>query len=99
MLADWGGFLDFRLYEEAIIHQFGGEGNATARAVLTIEGIELGTHRFCLHNKETCFMFTGFSDSAEQASHVRRLLMHSSFKAMQWVNFHHHEIQFRTLTK
>jgi hypothetical protein len=44
-------------------------------------------------------MFSGFSASDEQVSHARRLLALSDFKAMQWLNFHHHHIQFQTLTK
>ena len=99
LLSDWGAFLDFRLYEEAIIHHFGGEAHATARRRLTLDGTDLGAHRFAFHDANTCFMVSGFSDSDEQASHVRRLLAISDFNAMQWLNFHHHHIQFQTLTK
>ena len=99
LLSDWGGFLDFRLYEDALIHYFGGNDNATSRRPLTYEERIIGTHRFCFHAKDSCFMVTGFAKSDDQISHVQRLLSLSDFKSMQWINFHHHIVQFRTLTR
>ena len=99
ILHDWGSFLDFRLYEEALVFHFGGEGHASIRSPLTLDGIQLGTHRFCLHDTITSFMVTGFSDAESQRSHVQRLLKFSGFNAMQWLNFHHSSVRFTTLTR
>jgi GxxExxY protein len=99
LLRNWGGFLDFRLYEAALVHCFGGEQDATVRSPLKYGSHAVGTHRFCVHAKEVCFMVSGFAKAEGQTSHVQRLLSLSQFKAMQWLNFHHHTVQFRTLTK
>jgi GxxExxY protein len=56
LVTDWGGFLDFRLYEEALIFGFGGPETATKRLPLKFEGTELGTHRFNSHSENVCFM-------------------------------------------
>ena len=98
LLDDWGSFLDFRLYEEALVYHFGGEGQASIRSPLTLDGIQLGTHRFCLHDTNTSFMVTGFPDVEKHSRHVDRLLILSDFNAMQWLNFYHETIRFQTLT-
>jgi GxxExxY protein len=99
LLEDWGGFLDFRLYEEACVHHFGGEEHAIVRCPLVYEGETLGAHRFCLHDPEVCFMVSGYSDAEAQTNHLQRLLALSNFKAVQWINLHHNVVRLRTLTR
>ena len=94
-----GRLCDERVYEEALIYLFGGEGQASIRSPLTLDGIQLGTHRFCLHDTNTSFMVTAFSDAESQRSHVHRLLKFSGFNAIQWLNFHHSSVRFTTLTR
>jgi GxxExxY protein len=97
LLKDWGGFLDFRLYDEALIHHFGGEAHAVVRVPLVCEGTELGTHSFSIHQPNVCFTVTGFPDAEAQAGHLTKLLRLARFEAMQWLNFHHHTLTLATL--
>jgi GxxExxY protein len=99
LLHDWGGFLDFRLYEEALVHHFGGEPHVTVRTPLVYEGCELGTHRFCVHEPAVCFAVTGFADFNVQTRHLTRLLQLTNFRAMQWLNFHHDTLTLQTLLR
>ena len=99
MLEDWGGFLDFRLYQEGLIHELGGEAAVIQRFPLTLEGVKLGEHSFSHHDPRVCFTVSGFSDPGQQYNHLAKLLELSPFAAMQWINFHHHVTRFETLVK
>lgn len=99
LLNAWGGFLDFRLYDEALTYHCGGEANAVIRAPLVHEGVELGSHRFSTHSPCMCFIVTGFSDIETQARHLTKLLRLTEFEAMQWLNFHHDTLSLVTLTQ
>jgi hypothetical protein len=37
LLEDWGAFLDFNLYQEALVHHFSSAGHGHCRAALTFE--------------------------------------------------------------
>jgi GxxExxY protein len=97
LLSDWGGFLDYHLYEEALIHHFGGKGHALCRFPMKWGDTVLGTHEFSFHAKQVCFMVTGFPNPTAQRHHVTKLLKLSPFSAVQWINLHHHSVLFETI--
>ena len=95
-LADWGAYLDFRLYEQAIIFHFGGEVDIVDQAPMSRDGVDIGTTRFARHTTDICFTISGHSNRERQRSHLMRRLLLSPFRAMQWINFHQRNITFET---
>ena len=99
LLEDWGAFLDFNLYQEALVHHFSSAGHGHCRAALRFEGIELGMQDFSFHHPEVCFVVSGYQEPSGMTSHYLRLLALSEFKGMQSINMHHDTIGFRTLVR
>lgn len=98
LLADWGGFLDYRLYEEALIHFFGGEMVCVRRTELKRDGHAIGTHRIQQHAPDLCFHLSAVTkDLPAYQSHLQRLLKLTGLRGVQWMNLCHHQIQFVTL--
>tara|TARA_R110002073_G_scaffold17206_2_gene65063 strand:- start:9647 stop:10447 length:801 start_codon:yes stop_codon:yes gene_type:complete len=98
-LADWGAYLDFRLYEQAIIFHFGGEAEVVYQAPMSRGGVDIGSTRFTRHTTDICFTVSGYSDLQRQRPHLIQQILHSPFRAMQWINFHQRNITFETLMK
>ena len=99
LLADWGAFLDFTLYQEGLAHLLGGESRVLQRLPLHRDGLSLGTQRFHVHSPGTAFRITAVTERAEATeSHLRRLLALTELQALQWINLSHAHIQFVTLT-
>lgn len=100
LLADWGAFLDFELYQQVLAHFCGGEGEVIQRLPLNRDGISLGTQRFHMHSPGVAFRVTAVTRQVEaMESHLRRLLVLTELHALQWINLNHAEIQFTTITK
>ena len=97
MMSDWGGFLDSRLYEEALIHFAGGESQVVRRVPIFRDEHELGSHTVNQHAEDLCFVVTAFSDARAQQSHYERLLRLTGLRGMQWFNLNHATIECMTL--
>jgi len=100
LLEDWGGFLDFVLYTEALTYFLGGEQRVVQMVPLRRDGISLGNQRLHLVNAEIAFRVTALADfGAGYEPHLRALLQHSPLRAIQWINLARHQVHFVTLTK
>ena len=100
LVEDWGAFLGASLYQEALVHLLGGESNIEHRINLHRGELGLGTQRMFLHSPEVAFRVTGFAEGHDHLeSHLRRLLMLTNLKAVQWINLNHADIEFTTITK
>lgn len=100
ILQDWGGFLELRLYMEALTHFLGGEEKVARMVPLSRDGVSLGNQRFHLVSADTAFRVTGLTEGVDQYEReLRSLLGHCPLRAIQWVNLGGHKIQFVTLTK
>jgi len=100
MLEDWGGFLQLRLYTEALIHFLGGEEKVARMVPLSRDGASLGNQRFHLVGTGTAFRVTGLTEGLEQYEcELRSLLDHCPLRAIQWINLGGPRIQFVTVTK
>jgi GxxExxY protein len=98
LLADWGGGLDFRLYEEALVHFNGGEDRCVRRIPICLEGLELGSHAVNSHADGLFFLVTTFTESLEhQRRHIARLLALTPMRAVQWINLNHTTAQLQTI--
>lgn len=99
LLTDWGAFLDFRLYQEALTH-FLGEERVMQRLALQRQHVPLGTQEFHVHAPATAFRVTAVTDQvAATESHLRRLLALTELQTLQWINLRHAEIQLVTLCR
>jgi hypothetical protein len=98
VLADWGAYLDARLYEEALVHFCGGEESCVSRVPVARDGIELGTHRIQSHADGLFFIVTAFaSGTDEHQRHIERLLRLTRLCGVQWINLNHALVQFITI--
>lgn len=99
LLADWGAFLDARLYEEALVHFCGGEAACVRRVELSRDDHVIGTHRIQQHAPGLAFLVSSVTrELPAYQSHLERLLKLTGLRGMQWMNLCHHQIQFVTLT-
>jgi GxxExxY protein len=97
---DWGGFLDARLFDEALTWFRGGEEACVRRLPVTREGLPLGHHRTAMHVDGVAFSVTSLGDdTSAHEGQLRRLLQLLPLHAWQWVNIHHTEMRLVTLER
>ncbi|MBI3417386.1 MAG: GxxExxY protein [Verrucomicrobia bacterium] len=100
LLNDWGAFLELNLYEEALTFFLGGEVLINRPVEISQDGVVLGEQRLRLLTPDTAFRLTALTQDQPQCEvHLRRFLDHTKLKALQWINFNHHEIELVTLAK
>lgn len=100
LLQDWGAFLDFALYQEALVHFLGGASNVERQVSLHREGLDLGRQRMFVHTPGIAFRITAYTESQTHVeSHLRRLLALTDLKAIQWINLNHSKIEFTTIQR
>ena len=67
---------------------------------LAREGISLGTQRVHLTADNVGFKLTAVIDPADHVeSHLRRFLALTGLRALQWINYNRHSIEFVTLVQ
>lgn len=99
LLQDWGAFLDFALYREALAHLLGGTG-VEQQIILRRDGLSLGAQRMLLHAPEVAFRITACTENQNYfESNLRRLLSLTDLKAIQWINLNHAQIEFKTIQR
>ncbi len=100
LLEDWGGFLELRLYMEALTYSLGGEEKVARMVGLSRNGVPLGNQRFHLVNDDTAFRLTALTEGAEHYEpQLHSLLCHSPLRTLHWINLAGHRVQFVTLKK
>ena len=100
LVEDWGAFLDFALYQDALTHLLGGEALVVQRLPLHRSRVFLGTQRFHLHSQGIAFQITAVATEVEAAeAQLRRLLPLTNLRALQWITLNRATIQFVTLTR
>jgi GxxExxY protein len=99
-LHEWGGFLDTRLFEEALIAFNGGELGCVQRLPVVRNGLALGHHRTALHAEEVGFVVTAMgNDTAGHEEQLRALLGVLPVRGWQWINVHHDQMRLVTVRK
>lgn len=100
LLSEWGAFLDTNLFYDAISHFRGGIENNVGRVDVIKDSRLLGSQSTPILNNEVAFKLSSVTKSIQSYErHLRHFLNHTSLKAMQWINFNHHQIVFKTLSK
>lgn len=100
LLADWGTHLSSSLFNEALVHHFGGEAHCLQRVPVQSGERQLGTHLVQMHSQQAAFMVTSLSSG--QSLFQRQL--ESVFKripvpCLQWINLNHARVEITTLEK
>ncbi|MCX7047149.1 MAG: GxxExxY protein, partial [Candidatus Sumerlaeota bacterium] len=100
LLKDWGAFLEFTLYRDAVTYFLGGL-EAIYRNVEIFSGNRLlGEQHMHLLTSDTAFAFSAKTEETwKMKEHQRRFLRHTHLKYIQWINLNHHQIEFTTLKK
>lgn len=96
LMEDWGLYLEAALYNQALIHFWGGEDHVLELRSLTRDGISIGDQRFHICGDQQAFVITRFENPARHASHLRPLLNLSPLKAMHWINLWQREVYLTT---
>jgi GxxExxY protein len=98
LLLDWGAFLETNLFFEAICHFRGGEEQVIKEIDVIRNGANKGKQKCPLLNQNTAFQLTAITkgiDNFEQ--HLNRFINLTRLDAIQWVNFNHRKISFKTI--
>jgi iron complex transport system substrate-binding protein len=100
LLNDWGAFLDFELFYEAIRFLRGGDEAVIRRIEMAKDGRSLGRQKAHLLNPVTAVKLSAVTkNSAAFESHLRKFLSLTSLECFQCINFNHHQIEFRTISR
>jgi GxxExxY protein len=100
LIKDFGTHLASRLYNDALVHQFGGETACLKRIDILSNQNQMGTHLVQFYHPGLIFFLTSLShDHASIRSHLETLLVHSDLKGIQWINLNRSHVEVITLQK
>jgi len=98
LLQDWGAFLSPSLFYDAIAHFREGEENIIGYIDVLAGSLSLGRQKIYALNPDIAFKLTSITRNVSYyEKHLKRFLHHTKLKALQWINFNHHKIEFKTL--
>jgi GxxExxY protein len=100
LIKDWGTHLDCRLYNEALVHRFGGESQCLHRMEMMSNNLKLGSHLLQIHSPGHAFVLTSFSShQTEYRQHLEVLLEHVKLDGIQWINLNRSCLEITTIQK
>ncbi len=99
LISEWGVFLDTILFYDAVRFFSGGDDSILGRIEIFNDSRFLGTQMVHLLNPKIALNISAVTKGvAFYKQHLLKFLSHTSLKAIQWINFNHAEVQFRTIT-
>jgi GxxExxY protein len=99
LIADWGAGLETSLYEEAVTHFLGGENDVLLPVPVLGKKGHIADQRMRLAAPDVAFKITGLTGQQNEfETQARKLMKHTTLKAVHWVNITQHTITFTTLT-
>lgn len=100
LLHDWGAFLDFELFYEAIRCFRGGEHAVIHSVEMKVGDRPVGTQKAHLLNPSAAFKISAVTKNViGYEIELQKWLSLTSLECIQWVNFNRHNIEFRTLVQ
>ncbi len=100
LVRDWGMFLDFKLYRDAMTHFLGGADHVIKNLPVYSNTRELGTQDVRLLTPNFAFTFSAIKgDRKGMLEHQDRFLQHTKLQGIAWVNLNGHQIEFTTIQK
>jgi len=98
LLNEWGTFLDYNLYNEALIHFLGGIDKIVVPIEINYQNKIVGKQKMQLLNNKTIFHLSAITRAFEgYENNIKLLIKHSNINAVQWINFNHREICLKTI--
>lgn len=98
LLHEWGAYLDFCLYKEALLHFTQGPDAGLLPVEIKVDGRVVGMQNMCLLNPETAWVITAIHDQVDNhGTHLKRLLSHTELDKLHWFNLNKKNITLRTL--
>ena len=98
LIQDWGSGLGTGLYEEALTHFLGGEEQVLLPVPVMGAKGHLHDQKMRLVAPDVAFKITAFLGRLESfVEHARRLLKHTSLKAIHWANITHRQVVVTTV--
>jgi len=100
LLTEWGAFLDTNLFYDAITHFRGGFEYVIKKIPVIIDSRVLGTQHMHLLNPEVGFKISSATKAIPfYERHLQSFLSHTPLRAIQWINFDHEKILFKSLLR
>ena len=98
LLQEWGAFLDTDLFVQAICHFLGGEEQVVTKVAVFSGRHQLGYQKMALLTPQVAIKISSVTtDFNYYEQHLLRLVRHTRLQAIQWINFNHARIQFKTI--
>lgn len=98
LISEWGVFLDVGLYREAVQFLLGGEEASAQFVDVSCHGRRLGREHVQRLDQGSLFEITALTQDPDfYAKHLARFRRHTDITSIQWVNFCHHEVVFKTI--
>jgi GxxExxY protein len=98
LLGEWGVFLDYRLFNEALIYFLGGDENIICPVNIYFDNQSVGEQKMQLLNNETAFHLSAVTRAFKSYENsIRRLVKHTNIKNVQWINFNQQNITIKTI--
>lgn len=98
LLNDWGTFLDTNLFYDAINYFRGGEENVLKEIEITNGFNKIGKQKIHLLNSKVMFKISSITKAINSyETHLRKFIRYLPLKALQWINFNHNRISFKTI--
>jgi len=98
ILQEWGAYLDYRLYNEAIIYFLGGYEDVVVPVEFFYNNEIVGKQKMQLLNKQTIFHLSCVRKSVQSyENNICRLIKHTNIKNVQWINLNKNYITLKTI--
>lgn len=100
MFRDWGSGLDISLYEEGLIHFFGGPEQVLQRIDVIQGGVGIAKQAITQCAPRMAFKLTMFDgDPGAYRKHLVRFIQCTELDAIQWINTSRKRLRFETLER
>jgi hypothetical protein len=98
ILQEWGAYLDYRLYNEAIIYFLGGYEVVVVPVEIFYNKEVVGKQKMQLLNKQTIFHLSCIHKSVQSyENNINRLIKHTNINCVQWINLNKNYITIKTI--
>jgi len=100
LFHEWGGFLSFQLFYDAIYFFRGGKENIIKPIQILCNNFFIGTQNFHLLNNKTAFNLSSITKDKNKnyyKNNLQHFIQNTSLETLQWINFNNHNIEFETL--
>jgi len=100
LIEDIGMFLEAPLYNQALVHHFGGPERALEARPMIVGGRVLGKQSFQMCAQDEAFRVTMLTQRLQvYRTSLQKLFALTDLKALHWINLNRHEIQFSSLIR